>query len=317
MPKSRLFTPSKRPSHLEILSVLESNPPGTVSVIAIGPLTNIALAAAEDAKTLCRAKELIIMGGALREPGNITPLAEFNVYADSFAAARVFALTSPIPASTMPPKPPIPQHESDSDRTKRLRDLPDYPPLSQLGDQRLNIVLFPLDCTSRHEVFRHEYLSRTKMVREKGSPLAEWHDAIMRHTFQTMENLHLNHSYNSTFVVLHDAVCIWYALNASSYHNNATASEKKEAGETDWALSPPIDIRIDSAGQWSRGACIVDRRDRKMRIESQEDAEALGPIKSDDGAWLSDKRGNRVRVCNLTPGRKAFVDLLWGRIFSL
>ena len=39
------------------------------------------------------------MGGALSKPGNITPLAEFNIYADAVAAARVFALTSPIPDS--------------------------------------------------------------------------------------------------------------------------------------------------------------------------------------------------------------------------
>ena len=262
------------------------------------------------------------MGGALEEPGNITPLAEFNIAADSFAAARVFALTSPIPASTMPPKPPIPEHESNSDHAKRLLDLPDYPPLSQLGDARLNIVLFPLDCTSRLEVFRHEYLSRTRKLRDQGSPLAEWHDAIMRHCFHTMENLHLNHSDDTTHVVLHDAVCIWYALHASSHPNhNYAASDiqqkSKKQGETEWTLSSPIDIRIESAGQWSRGACIVDKRDRKMRTESREDAEALGPIKSDDGAWLSDKRGNRVRVCNGTPGRKAFAKILWKTIFNL
>ena len=60
----------------------------------------------------------------------------------------------------------------------------------------------------------------------------------------------------------------------------------------------------------------MDRRDRKPEVELQFEADALGPRIGDDGAWLSDKRGNRIRVCVGTPGKKVFEDILWGRIFD-
>lgn len=103
--KPPLSTPSQRPSHLEILRLLDSNPPNTIMVFVIGPLTDLALAASVSPNTLMRAKSIVIMGGALSGPGNITPLAEFNFYADPIAAARLFALTSRDPSSTMPLSP--------------------------------------------------------------------------------------------------------------------------------------------------------------------------------------------------------------------
>ena len=59
-----------------------------VTLVATGPLTNIALLLARHPRA--RPKRLVLMGGAIAE-GNVTPAAEFNIWADPEAAARVFA----------------------------------------------------------------------------------------------------------------------------------------------------------------------------------------------------------------------------------
>ncbi|MBW4443432.1 MAG: nucleoside hydrolase [Plectolyngbya sp. WJT66-NPBG17] len=63
--------------------------PGEITVIAIAPLTNLAAAEKKHPGILRKAKEIIIMGGALNCPGNITPHAEFNLWFDPEAAEIV------------------------------------------------------------------------------------------------------------------------------------------------------------------------------------------------------------------------------------
>lgn len=64
--------------------------PGEVTLVAIGPLTNVALAIRQEPLIAKSLKELIIMGGAIRYEGNTTALAEFNTYADPHAAHIVY-----------------------------------------------------------------------------------------------------------------------------------------------------------------------------------------------------------------------------------
>ncbi len=70
--------------------------PGEVTLIAIGPLTNLALALEKDSGGMKKVKEIVVMGGALREKGNITPYAEFNFYIDPTAAQIVMDSGIPI-----------------------------------------------------------------------------------------------------------------------------------------------------------------------------------------------------------------------------
>ena len=73
-----------------LLSTLQAHPREMI-LVATGPLTNLARAEAQVPGVLRQARQVVIMGGAVRVPGNITPTAEFNFYADPHAAHQVLA----------------------------------------------------------------------------------------------------------------------------------------------------------------------------------------------------------------------------------
>jgi len=75
-------------------TVLES--PGQITVVAIGPLTNIAAAIEAQPEVATAMASLVIMGGTVAVPGNVTPAAEFNIWMDPDAADIVFRSGAPI-----------------------------------------------------------------------------------------------------------------------------------------------------------------------------------------------------------------------------
>ncbi len=70
--------------------------PGEITLVALGPLTNIALALLLDPTLALKVKECIIMGGTAQGVGNTNPVAEFNIWVDPEAAKIVFSSTMPI-----------------------------------------------------------------------------------------------------------------------------------------------------------------------------------------------------------------------------
>ena len=88
---SALPLPGRSPSGDAVSFIIEtlSARPGEVTMIAVGPLTNLALAEARAPGVLKKAREVCVMGGAVEEPGNVTPVAEFNFFVDPDAARQV------------------------------------------------------------------------------------------------------------------------------------------------------------------------------------------------------------------------------------
>ncbi len=80
----------------EMIVRLSTEHPGSLELVAVGPLTNVALALALDPTIVDRVKTVTIMGGAAYASGNITPVAEANIYNDAEAAALVFAASWPV-----------------------------------------------------------------------------------------------------------------------------------------------------------------------------------------------------------------------------
>ncbi len=78
---------------VEILSKAEDD---AVTLVPTGPLTNIAQAIIRKPDILPKIKEIVLMGGAMREGGNTTPCAEFNIYVDPDAAQTIMRCSRPL-----------------------------------------------------------------------------------------------------------------------------------------------------------------------------------------------------------------------------
>ncbi|KAJ9112666.1 hypothetical protein QFC22_006168 [Naganishia vaughanmartiniae] len=171
---------SKKHASEVILDQLRENEKGSVTIVALGPLSNIALALAADPETFSRVGQVIWMGGALDVPGNTSPVAEFNCFADPYAAYQVM------------------------DGVKR-------------GLFRL--VMAPLDITTPHTI-HFDQLIHTATARENGNgngetagegkeltPLREFTSAMLVRVRGLMQSFGLPDE-----MEMHDPVAVWYAI---------------------------------------------------------------------------------------------------------
>lgn len=104
--------PDSRSATAFLAAKLQAASAGALSILALGPLTNLAQLAVEEPEAYARAGRVIAMGGTIHERGNAGPLAEFNMACDPLAAQLVFA--APVPVTLIP-----------LDVTRKLRATPD------------------------------------------------------------------------------------------------------------------------------------------------------------------------------------------------
>ncbi len=72
-----------------LLSIIKKNP-NKIKLVTLGPLTNVAQAIRQKPEIMSQLKEIVIMGGAIKVPGNANRVAEFNIFVDPEAADIVF-----------------------------------------------------------------------------------------------------------------------------------------------------------------------------------------------------------------------------------
>jgi hypothetical protein len=199
----------------------------------------------------------------------------------------------------------------------KMSTLGSYP--SQLS-RRLKLTLFPLDVTTPHTLQRSHLAAKLEPLIKLGSPLAEWTSAFTNKTLEKIESLSRKQA--DPGLELHDPLLIWYMLTRSA---------------PSWMLAPkaPEDIRVETAGQWTRGMHIIDRRNRKKEGSSEQvkspgavdisnpmesltvgKADHEGDIPGDNGGWLSLAKGNRINRIVSSPGETAFGPYLLERVFG-
>ena len=83
-------------SGVDLILEMVTRYPDELTLVALGPLTNIAKAIREDAAKMQRLQKIVVMGGAFEEYGNVTTTAEFNIFVDPHAAHEVFHFDVPI-----------------------------------------------------------------------------------------------------------------------------------------------------------------------------------------------------------------------------
>jgi purine nucleosidase len=168
---------------------LAAEQPGEITLLAVGPMTNVAVALMRRPDLPTLVKQVVIMGGAFAHPGNSSPTAEFNIWVDPEAAKMVFEAGF---ALTVVPL--------DATMTAMLED----EHLASLGDGRK--AAFARDLTN-------DYMAL--YARRRGRRAAAMHDPL------------------------------------------ATAIALDPTLMTD---APTLPVTVETAGQWTRGMTVADRR---------------------------------------------------------
>ncbi|KAJ9107156.1 hypothetical protein QFC19_002816 [Naganishia cerealis] len=187
-----------------ILDQLREHEPGSVTIVALGPshlthpllcallVSNLALALAADPETFSRVGQVVWMGGALDVPGNTSPTAEFNCFADPYAAHQV---------------------------------------LEGVKKGLFRMVMAPLDITTPHTIHFDQLIHTVEEAdaasthgKGKGTgrltPLREFTSAMLVRVRGLMQSFGLPDE-----MEMHDPVAVWYAIE-NAQQDEAAAAER-------------------------------------------------------------------------------------------
>ncbi|KAI0290395.1 nucleoside hydrolase [Multifurca ochricompacta] len=292
---------SDRPGHQVALELLREHVPRSVTYIALGPLSNLANMLRTDAACVReRIGRVVIMGGALDVPGNTSPCAEFNFFADPYAVDEV--LISP---------------------TTRL-------PLAR-------VLLLPLDITTTHLLPFVTYTTRvdptfaadTPSVGMGKTPLAHFTSAFLQRSRAVMLG------FGRDAMELHDITAVWAAIahppglegTAPGWTIRQRFFKIERTGEHTSGMC--VVDRRDGASAYAPGS---NRSRVQAALESRiaaglADASGFGPLKSavvparveieNEPIRPGKDEQEGVPVVQATPGPEALVQLMMKRVWGV
>lgn len=150
-------------------------------------------------------------------------------------------------------------------------------------------------------LMRKQFNDTIKSLLEAGSPLAEWTSAFLASTFYKIDTLY---SVPEVGLQLHDPLTIWYLL---VHHDPKIALQIEE----------DQDVRVETSGQWTRGLCVADRRNRKSDKRAKIVEGEWEELPGDHGNWLNSDVGNRISVAVQSPWTDTFGRELIRRVFGV
>ncbi|MEE8344857.1 MAG: nucleoside hydrolase [Woeseiaceae bacterium] len=129
-----------------IVDTLRAADDDTIILVPTGPLTNIATAITKAPDILPKVKEIVLMGGAMRESGNYSPSAEFNILVDPQAADVVFKCGRPITQMGLDVSHQVLSTRERIDRIKKI------------DNQAAQATVGMLDFFNRHDTKKYKYM---------------------------------------------------------------------------------------------------------------------------------------------------------------
>jgi len=290
---------SDSPAYEAVLGLLREHALRSVTYIVLGPLTNLAQTLRTDGTCVReRIGRVVIMGGALDVPGNTTPSAEFNFFADPHAVDEV--LISP---------------------TTRL-------PLAR-------VLLLPLDITSIHLLPFSSYITRIDpafaidrpSIPTAKTPLTHFTSAFLRRTRGVMR------AYGKDAMELHDIVAVWAAIayppwpevSAPGWTARRRLFQMERIGELTRGMC--VVDRRDDQGAYAPG---VNRARVQAELKSRMAAGSTGvfgslesvavparvEVEDEPSRQCSDEQEG-VPVIEGTPGAEALLQIMMERIWHV
>ncbi|KAG2146441.1 nucleoside hydrolase [Suillus bovinus] len=295
------FQPVKESGVEVALRLLESRPDRSITYAVLGPMTNLAQLVRQHRQTVVdKIGRVIAMAGALDVPGNTTSVAEFNVFADPYAAKELLVPTDP---------------------TSGL-------PLDR-------VILAPLDITTIHELPFSHYIQKVDPAfkttaqpsnADGKSPLVHFTSSVFERTREIMLQ------YGKDALELHDIVAIWCAIENPPEINPVGDLPGMSSG---WVIAERT-FDIERAGEITRGMFVTDRRKdntayapgaNRAEVQAQLDLRRLGhgllestalPARVEIEDQELEQRQQKGIACIVeTPGPSVLLQLLTRRVWGI